>query len=127
MFASYLNLPQHVSILLSHGAEIDSVDERGMSALCFALMSSHAEVARTLLAAGAKFTQTNKEVITPLFIAARNGSLEIVELLLSCAAQTGQLKELLSTMMALPPSDDPNILPGLPHFLYFLDDSSPCM
>ena len=80
--------PTRVAYLLAQGADPDSLDEGGMSSLHRACAIGDAEMAQTLLRAGASpnISATNKLAMRPLHCAARCGSVLCIALLLEAGA-----------------------------------------
>src|SRR5690606_17129577 len=62
------------------GADVDVRGRHGMTALLWASQANHVELARLLLEAGAEPNLGNRYGITPLWLAATNGSASLVEL-----------------------------------------------
>ena len=76
-----------VRSLLRGGADVNAAQNDGMTALHWAAASGHAEMARTLLYAGATVrAATRLGGYTPLHLAARSGSAEIAGILLDAGA-----------------------------------------
>jgi len=82
--AAALNHPAIVSSLLAAGAQIDAVDNFGLTPLCAAASRGHVKVAEDLLAKGAG---VEKEGASPLFMAAQDGHLEMVKFLFDRGAK----------------------------------------
>ncbi len=80
-----------VKALLSHGATVESKDERrGQSALMWAAAEGHAEVAKALVDAGADFRARLPSGFTPLLFAVREGRTEVVDVLLTAGADVNE-------------------------------------
>lgn len=76
-----------VRSLLRGGADVNAAQTDGMTALHWTAVSGHAEMARTLLYAGATVRATTRlGGYTPLHLAARSGSAEIAGILLDAGA-----------------------------------------
>lgn len=75
-----------VEKLLSQGAEIQSKDGSGKTALNSAAYGNHVEVFRRLLAAGANVNEPDRVPSSPLMTAAVRGYVEIVRLALAAGA-----------------------------------------
>src|SRR5262249_8461128 len=69
--------------MLKHGAAAQSIDPDGTTALHWAARLDDIRLARALLAAGAKAGSANRYGVTPLELAAVNGSAPMVEMLLN--------------------------------------------
>ncbi|KAL0019413.1 hypothetical protein WJX77_011093 [Trebouxia sp. C0004] len=69
-----------VQILLSHGADIDLVDNQGNTALAIATQDGHLDVVKALLCQGADFN--GKQGQSPLYGAVYHGRLHVVQHLL---------------------------------------------
>ena len=90
-----------VRSLLSDGADIDTAQADGSTALLWAAYYGDTEIVRALLAAGANPSVTNRLGMTALAEAATNGNGEIVTLLLDAGADAN---------VALPEGDTPLML-----------------
>ena len=76
-----------VRSLLRSGADVNAAQSDGMTALHWAAADGHAEIARTLLYAGATVRSTTRlGGYTPLHLAARSGDAEIAGILLDAGA-----------------------------------------
>ncbi len=76
-----------VRSLLRSGADVNAAQSDGMTALHWAAADGHAEIARTLLYAGATVRSTTRlGGYTPLHLAARSGDAEIAAILLDAGA-----------------------------------------
>jgi ankyrin repeat protein len=76
-----------VADLLGKGADKDAVDSRGRTALYCGCWKDHKFVVKHLLQAGANVEKANAETgVTPLILAAANGRLNVMELLLQNGA-----------------------------------------
>lgn len=73
MWAAYLGYTPIVKYLLSHGANVDAVDEHGISSLAWAAGRNHIEIVEALLEAGASPNLCDKNNTTPLIWASRRG------------------------------------------------------
>ena len=82
--SSYLGHLQMVSLLLEFGANLESRNAEGVTALIFAARAGHCDVVAMLLQAGASLTAVDSDDSSALVHAASNGHLRIVEYLLSC-------------------------------------------
>lgn len=77
--------------LISSGADVNAVDERGWTALAYAvydaeLKHGHADVVRALLDAGANLEASIGYGVRPLMLAAGYGEAEVVATLLNAGA-----------------------------------------
>ena len=76
-----------VTALLSHGARLESKDDRrGQTALMWAAAEGHADVVQALIDAGADFRARVPSGLTPLLFAVRDGRLAVVRVLLKAGA-----------------------------------------
>ncbi len=80
--ASANNEPATVKQLLQQGANVDSQDLRGRSALLVAVAENHIEVARLLIEAGANVNLQDRIQDSPLLLAGAEGTLEILKMIL---------------------------------------------
>ncbi|CDF39250.1 unnamed protein product [Chondrus crispus] len=72
-----------VELLLQAGARVDSTTRKGVTPLHYAVQGAHADAVKLLIAAGAKVNCTRKPL---LLIAADDGNLEVVQILLDAYA-----------------------------------------
>jgi ankyrin repeat protein len=70
-----------VKALLAHGADVNAKEDRGRTALIYAVYNGHTDIVKALLKEGADVDVKNKD-ITALMIAAYNGHTDIVKALL---------------------------------------------
>ncbi len=70
-----------VELLLDRGAQLNAVDEGGMTALHGASFNAHRDVVKLLLDRGAQISAIDKEGLTALHWASLNGHREVAELL----------------------------------------------
>jgi ankyrin repeat protein len=75
-----------VAALLDAGADINSLDEHGQSALMNAVYSGDIELSRLLIERGAELNHTAKYRLTALMLAVINNHPEIVRLLVDAGA-----------------------------------------
>jgi len=76
-----------VKALLKQAADVNAAQGDGMTALHWAAMKNDADLARTLLYAGANVKATTRiGAYTPLLLAAKNGSADVLEPLLTAGA-----------------------------------------
>ena len=76
-----------VRALLKQAADVNAAQGDGMTALHWAAMKNDADLARTLLYAGANVKATTRiGAYTPLLLAAKNGSADVLEPLLTAGA-----------------------------------------
>jgi hypothetical protein len=73
-------------VLLSHGADVNALDEAGWSPLMYAMGGGHADVVQLLLEAGADVNITAVDGATAIQLAQDNGHNHIVELLRASGA-----------------------------------------
>lgn len=74
--------------LLGYGADIDSVDEYGRTALHYAISNNQAEVVKQLIERGASTTIADVNGISPMHLAAESGSKEIMQLMMTMMVAT---------------------------------------
>ena len=79
--------PDRVRALLDQGANLETVNEEGDSALHEASESGRVETVRLLLDRGANIRAANRDGDTPLHKASTGGSVEVVRLLLDHGAE----------------------------------------
>jgi len=80
-----------VKALLSHGATVDSKDDRrGQTALMWAVAEGHAAVVQALIDAGADFRMRLPSGFTPLLFAVREGRIGVVRVLLKAGADVNE-------------------------------------
>lgn len=77
-----------VCALLDEGADIDSLDEHGQTALMNAAYRGDVELTQILVQRGARLNHTAKYRLTALMIAVINNRTEIVRLLFKAGADT---------------------------------------
>jgi ankyrin repeat protein len=73
MWASYQGHARVVEYLLQCGANVDALDEHGLSSLSWAAGRNHLDIVRLLLTAGASPNLCDKNNTTPLIWASRRG------------------------------------------------------
>ncbi|XP_063399675.1 KN motif and ankyrin repeat domain-containing protein 2-like [Mytilus trossulus] len=86
-----------LKLSLQNGAVIDYQDERGDTALMWAVMRGHLEICRFLIDRGCKIDITNRDGQTALMIAAREGHLEICRLLIDTGCKI-DITDCITTM-----------------------------
>lgn len=84
---------QGVASILAMGIPVDSVDEKGYTALYNGVMYEKPKIVQVCLDAGAVPDKANNNGTTPLMAAARDGFTEIVSLLLEAGADHFQVDE----------------------------------
>jgi len=89
LFADQQNSSDVIEMLLDIGVEINALDTLGCSALCWALRGDQREFSSTLILHGAS-NQADNRGITPLMLAAQNGDLQSLLLLINRAANINQ-------------------------------------
>jgi ankyrin repeat protein len=77
-----------VQTLLAEHADVNAMQPDGMSALHWAAQWDDAEMAKTLVKAGASAKAANRYQVTPLSLACVNGNAAIVDLLLDAGADS---------------------------------------
>lgn len=73
MWASYVGHTDVVKYLLECGANVDAIDEHGISSLSWASGRNHVDIVELLLEAGASPNLCDKNDTTPLIWASRRG------------------------------------------------------
>jgi hypothetical protein len=91
-FAAHLNDVQVIRLLLGHGASVDIRGAMGETPLLVAVIEGHYHSVAELLKAGAdpNLTPTEDSTMTPIQLAVRIGSKEIMSLLLHNNADASQ-------------------------------------
>jgi len=77
---------EEVRSLLANGADVNSTDDKGCTALHWAAEKGHGEVVRLLTANGAKIDARDNWAATPLYAAAMEGRSQATELLIAAGA-----------------------------------------
>jgi ankyrin repeat protein len=77
---------KEVARLLAAGADVDTAQPDGMTALLWAAYHDDMDLAKILLAAGAAPDRANRYGFTPLLFACRNGNAELVAALLAAGS-----------------------------------------
>lgn len=87
--------------------DLDGFDESENSAVCIAASAGRADVVHALLQAGAKVDLPNGAGTTPLMLAAEDGQLELVDILIAAHADLGarESKAGQTPLMAGPSAD----------------------
>jgi len=75
-----------VSELLTAGAEINAVDNQGVTALSWSAFNGHSEIVKTLIEAGADINHKDNDGMTALMAAAFKGNLDIVKTLIKAGS-----------------------------------------
>lgn len=75
-----------INILLSDGAEIDTVDRQGNTPLMIAAKIGNPRIVDIILSHSPEINKTNEQGVTALMIAAESGQLHIVEKLINKGA-----------------------------------------
>lgn len=82
-FAQHGNL-EMIQLLVEFGANLNSSDNQGVTALMMAAKEGHFEAADLLVKSGAEINSTDSKGSTALVYAARSGHNDLLQLLLSC-------------------------------------------
>jgi ankyrin repeat protein len=91
-----------VSALIAQKADINGAQGDGSTALHWAAQKDDLDLAKILLAAGAKIDATTRVgAATPLFMACRNGNAAMIELLLKSGADPNSLDEHATTPLMM--------------------------
>ncbi len=88
--------PKMVKLLVDNGADLNLLDEKGESALIYAIQNSKTENVKILIEIGANVNHRTKDNINPLYVATKKKSHEIIELLKKADAQEMTVKEIKS-------------------------------
>lgn len=86
ILATYLGNEELAEVLLQHGADVDTRDASGNTALMGVAFKGHEGLARLLLSHGANVHQANGAGFTALTFAANYGHAGLVQLLLAAGA-----------------------------------------
>nr|XP_054775130.1 ankyrin repeat domain-containing protein 17-like [Lytechinus pictus] len=73
--------------VIDQGAEVDTRNNNGLTALHNAAKNDHLDVVKYLISEGAKVNEGNYDDETPLYFAAHNGHLDVVKYLISEGAE----------------------------------------
>jgi ankyrin repeat protein len=84
--ASHFRLRAAVKLLLEGGADLESIDEKGRTALLLASENGDEDIIRLLLEGGADIERKDEYGWTPLSLAVRNRDMRIMKLLLEKGA-----------------------------------------
>lgn len=87
--AARFGLTYSLDLLIKAGADIESSDTFGNTALHTAALGRHCETVQFLLEKGAELDVTNSEINTPLFLATSKDHFETVQVLLDKGADPG--------------------------------------
>jgi ankyrin repeat protein len=79
--------PEIINLLLEHGADIDAVDKKGLTPVCWACYANHKEAFNLLISKGANVNLQNAYGATLLHLAASRGDGDLVKILLSSRAK----------------------------------------
>ena len=79
-----------VQLLLQNGADPDSRQTDGATALHWATYQENADMVKALIAAGANVNAVNRLNASPLYLAAKAGNAELIKLLLDAGADANQ-------------------------------------
>lgn len=79
MWATYQGHTRVVEYLLNCGANVNAVDEHGISSLSWASGRNHIDIVALLLRAGASVNLCDKNNTTPLIWASRRGMFELIK------------------------------------------------
>lgn len=88
--------PKMVQLLLEGGADVNLLDEKGISALIYAVEKNKTESVKILIDAGANVNLRTKDNLNPLYYAMKNKNGEIIDLLKSHGAEEMSAKEIKS-------------------------------
>lgn len=95
--AARQNNERVVSILLSDGADANSEQADGATALHWAVYHSNSEMVSALIEAGANVDAVNRLNASPLYLAAKEGRADLIKLLLDAGANPDSALELGET------------------------------
>lgn len=85
-----------VKLLLDSDADINLLDEKGESALIYAIQNNKTETVKILIERGANINHKTKDNINPLYVATKKKNNEIIELLKNAGAQELTAQEIKS-------------------------------
>jgi ankyrin repeat protein len=109
--AASLGYAEVIQQLLEQGATPDAVNRlTQLTPLHHAVLGDHLAAAAALLAAGADPTRPDSGGYTPLYSAARSGSIPMVKLLLAALAQQGKQHQVNAMVQCSQSSTDPAIV-----------------
>ena len=91
MIASRWHRSEVVKILISEGADVNSKNKNGSTALHKAAYSGNLEIVKLLVQANANVNSQNKLKISPMAIAAIHGRTDIVKYLINSGADVNQV------------------------------------
>lgn len=85
-----------VKLLLDSDADINLLDEKGESALIYAIQNNKIDTVKILIENGANVNHKTKDNINPLYVATKKKNNEIIELLKKAGAQEMTAQEIKS-------------------------------
>lgn len=88
--------PKMVQLLLDFNADINLLDEKGESALIYAIQNSKIETVKILIEKGANINHKTKDNINPLYVATKKKNTEIISLLKDAGAEEMSAQEIKS-------------------------------
>ncbi|MBI9097706.1 MAG: ankyrin repeat domain-containing protein, partial [Spirochaetaceae bacterium] len=83
-----------VQLLLQYGANINSIDNKGYTALHYAVELGYQNIAEMLILAGAETNSINNNDETPVYLTLRNNDIKITELLIQNGGELDFIPEI---------------------------------
>jgi hypothetical protein len=90
MIASSNGHVEVVNALIATGADVNKVDNDGVTPISLASYKGHLEVVQALIAAGADVNKVDDNGYTPMYCASYKGHLEVVQVLIAAGADVNK-------------------------------------